>query len=75
MDEERIIQALLNIDAKVEQLATKERVDKFEGRVLDILDNQTVILQRLDQEHVFTIERLKRMEHDIEQLKQRVQLV
>lgn len=74
MHEDKIIQKLLDIEEKIGYLATNERVDKFEARVLDILDKQTVILQHLDQEHLFTLERIKRIEEDVDRLKKHLHL-
>lgn len=75
MNEDKIIQKLLDIEEKISHLASNERIDKFEAHVLDILDKQTIILQRLDQEHLFTLERIKRIEEDVEKLKKHLQLV
>jgi len=50
MDEEKIIEKIMTLDEKVEQLATKDQVSKLESRILDVLDQQTVMLQKLDTE-------------------------
>lgn len=72
--EDKIIQKLIEMDKKMDGLATNERIDKLEGRILDILDKQGVILQRLDQERLFTIEWIKRIEADVTKIKQHLQL-
>lgn len=44
----------------------------FKDEILTVLDKQTVILQRLDQERVFTNERIHTLERDVQQIKVRL---
>ncbi|KKW17528.1 MAG: hypothetical protein UY58_C0002G0014 [Candidatus Magasanikbacteria bacterium GW2011_GWA2_50_22] len=69
MDEDKIIQKLVEIDQKLEGVATKDELSGFRQDVMDGLDKQLVILQRLDQERLFSIERVKRIEEDVERIK------
>lgn len=57
------------IEKSLENTATKTELNEFKDEVLTTLDQQGVILQRLDQEHLFTLERIKRIERDVEVLK------
>lgn len=67
---------------EIEVKGISQRVDKLEHRydkkfddILRILDAQTVILQRLDQERIFTLEWIRRIESDVALLKKHVGLV
>ena len=68
--ENKIIQKLVEIDQKIDELkadvATKADLREFRT----VLDNQGQILQRLDQERIFMIERVKRIEADVEHVKE-----
>lgn len=44
----------------------------FKDEILTVLDKQTIILQRLDQERVFTNERIHTLERDVQQIKIRL---
>lgn len=72
--EDKIIQKLIEMDKKMDGLSTKKELGEFRAEVLDIFDKQGVILQRLDQERLFTIEWVKRIEADITKIKQHLQL-
>ena len=74
MDEDKIIQKLVGIEEKLGRVALQEKMDKKFGEVTQTLDNQTVILQRLDQERLFMLERVKRIEADVEKLKLQLHL-
>lgn len=69
---------LLQVTAKLDGNWTKrfnhfeEKFDRFRDDILTVLDGHTVILKRLDQERLFTLERIKRIEHDIELIKKHV---
>ncbi len=69
MDENKIIQKLVEIEEKLGHLATQKSLDQFKQETSQNFDNQGVILQRLDQERVFMLERVKRIEADVERLK------
>ena len=74
MDESLIIQKLVSLDEKISGLATQESLRKLSTDITHALDDQMVILQRLDQERLFTIERIKRIEVDVEELKIRLKM-
>ncbi len=69
MNDDKVLQKLVDIEAKIERFVTNEKFDKFSDRVMSTLDKQGVILQRLDQERLFTIERVKRIEADVDRIK------
>ena len=50
-----------------EDFTTKDEFKKVTNEIFDILDKQTVILKRLDQERIFTLEFIKRVEKQVEQ--------
>lgn len=60
------------LDGRMDRL--EERFAEYRDEVLIALDKQMVILQRLDQERVFTIEWVKRLEGEIEKIKRHVGL-
>ena len=70
---DKIIEKLVEMDQKIDWLhehtATKEELSALEGRLSITLDQQGVILQRLDQERIFTLERIKRIEADVDKMK------
>lgn len=54
---------------KLSQVATKQQVADLGDRMSTQFDQQSVILQRLDQERVFTLERVKQLETEVENIK------
>ena len=74
MNEEKIITTLLDHGERLtrieERMVTKDDLKP----IIKALDQQSVILQRLDQERVFTIERVKGIEKDIAELKIQLKL-
>ncbi len=65
MDNEKIIQKLFEHDARFDRLEAQMATKKDVGQIFDTLDKAMVILQRLDQERIFTNERIKRIETDL----------
>ncbi len=67
--EDKIINKLVEMDEKIDRMqsimATKADLEP----IYDALDQQGQILQRLDQERLFTLERIKRIEADVENMK------
>ena len=61
--ENKIIEKLTEMDQKIdsmqEQMVTNNHMTAAEDRLITILDGQGQILQRLDQERLFTLERIK----------------
>ncbi len=70
MDTQSLRQKLHNLDCRVSQLLTKEEFEQrftdYRDTVLTGLDKQMVILVRLDQERIFTNEKINRMHQQIE---------
>lgn len=68
MNEEKIVKKLIEHDERFDRL--DEKIDsKVSGLRDDIntrLDQILVIVQRLDQERLFTFETVKRMQNDLE---------
>ncbi len=58
----------------IKNLVTRDEFDKKMDRVLDGQDKMTVILQRLDQERVFTIERIRHLEEEVNKIKSHLAL-
>lgn len=71
---DKIFDKIFEMDQKIEsiqkEMATKADLADLEGRIFTTLDQQGQILQRLDQERLFTLERVKRIEADVEHMKQ-----
>ena len=72
--EDKIIQKLVEIDQKLDTFATKLELADFKDQMMTQLDKHSVILDRLDQERVFTIDRVKRIEDDVEKIKLELKL-
>jgi hypothetical protein len=53
----------------LEKLVTKEEFSDFQNENLTRLDDVLVILRRLDQERVFSTERVNRIEGEVQQLR------
>lgn len=69
MHEDKVIQNLVDLNEKVGSLSERmDSHDKKFDQILTILDRQGVILERLDQERVFTNQRIERLETSVEQL-------
>ncbi|MBS3908906.1 MAG: hypothetical protein KGZ93_04690 [Actinobacteria bacterium] len=58
---------LFEHDQRLDQMVTKDEFYVFRDQVLTGQDEMIAILRRLDQEHVFVIERIKRIEEDVEE--------
>lgn len=73
MSEEQMIKFFTS---KEDLRQLEDRMDtkliNFKDEILTVLDKQTIILQRLDQERVFTNERIHTLERDVQQIKIRL---
>ena len=49
----------------IKNLVTRDEFNEKMGKVLESQDKMMVILQRLDQERIFTIERIRHLEEDV----------
>ena len=70
--EDKIIQKLVELDAKLDSMATADDLQAFQDEVRTNFDHQGEILKRLDQERLFTVEHVRRIEVDVEMLKRRL---
>ena len=60
--EDRLLAKLVEMDLKMDTLATREEMNERFREVYSILDGHTVMLKRLDAERLATIVRLDRLE-------------
>lgn len=67
MNEDKIIQKLLEHDERFDRLLTKDVFNTFKDQYTSDRDEMMVILKRLDQERIFTIEWVKRIEKTVEE--------
>ncbi len=58
----------------IKNLVTRDEFNEKMDQVLESQDKVMVILQRLDQERVFTIERIRHLEEDVNKIKARLAL-
>ena len=73
--QDKIIDSLVEVKGQIGSLVTKvDDLQASEHRIVQMLDNQAVILQRLDQERFFTSEHIRRIETDVEMLKRHLHL-
>jgi len=69
MDESKIINKILDLDGRLNDIENS-MLNKTDGEQLTAtLDSIHRIVQRLDQERIFTTEWVKRIERDVEQQK------
>lgn len=68
--EDKIIEKLIEIVNDVKDIKNELRSKPSREEMLSGFDQQQVILQRLDQEYLFTLERIKRIEADVANMKQ-----
>lgn len=72
--ENKIIEKLIEIDQKVDDLRAEVATKTDLREVQTVLENQGQILRRLDQERLFMSEHIKRVEMDVEQIKEVVHI-
>ena len=73
--QDKIIETLVEIKSELKTLASKDDLKTLRNDMIQKLDDQAVILQRLDQERFFTSEHIRRIEADVEMLKRHLHLV
>jgi len=66
MSDNEIIKKLIEHDDKFDKLVTKSEFNEFKDSFFQGQDQMMAILTRLDQERVFTVERIKRIEKKVE---------
>jgi len=71
-NEERIIEKLLEHDEKIAQLVTREEFSVFKNDMMNGQDQMIKILTRLDDERIFTVEWVKKIEKDVEQQREEI---
>jgi len=67
MSEDKIIQKLLEHDEQLSRVVTKDEFGEFKKETLQNQEEMITILKRLDQERIFTIEWVKRIEKEVEE--------
>lgn len=67
MDENKVIKKLLEHDEEFEKIRSELKENQDE--ILTRLDGIMVIVQRIDQERIFTFEYVKRLQKDIDKVK------
>lgn len=67
MNEEKVIKKLLDHDEEFERV--HQGIDELKKEILSGQDQILTIVQRLDQERVFTFEYVKRLQKDIDRVK------
>ena len=60
---------------KKEFQVSQKEVNKRFDEIMTTLDKQTVILQRLDQERIFTLEFIRRVEKQVERNSKAIKLI
>lgn len=72
--QDKIIDALVEIKSGMKTLASKDDLQALRSDMIQMFDDQSVILRRLDQERFFTSEHIRRIEADVEMLKRHLHL-
>ena len=67
--QDKLIEKVIEIDEKIDTLATKDAVADFEGRMVSMLDTHTKMLENLDHERLAMISRIEIVEGDISDVK------
>ncbi len=75
MSNDKVIKKLIEQDEQLEKLGKNmaTRLDLDEMRT--VMDKAMTILERLDQERIFTQEWVKRIENDVDRIKKHLHLV
>lgn len=74
LNEEKIISKLITHDEFLKQVATKEDVKNSESRIINGQDQIIGMLNRIDEERTFTVERVRKTEEEIRQIKMKLQI-
>ena len=74
MDENKLLNAVLDIQSSMATQSDVAHINKRFDGIADVLDQHTTILQRVDQERVFTSEWIRRIESEVEDRKRRVNI-
>ena len=71
-NEDKIIQKLIEMDAKLDETVTKGELRVMEDRLQTRFDQQSVILKTHEEERLFMIERVRRIEDEVARVKARL---
>ena len=74
MNEDRVIEKLIQIDGRLDYMVTKQEFSDFKDAYFSGQDRMIRILERVDQERVFTNEKIKQLEADVRNIKLRLQI-
>lgn len=72
MEENKVINKLLDLDNRLQQIETSILTKEDGQRITDTLDHIVKMVGRLDQERTFTTEWVKRIERDAENQRQEI---
>ena len=72
---DKIFSVVIDNQSKLDTMASKSDLTAVEDRVSTQLDQQSVILKRLDEERHFTVECVRTIEADVERIKTHLQIV
>lgn len=72
--QDKIIDTLVEIKSELKTLASKDDLQVLRSDMIQMFDDQSVILRRLDQERFFTSEHIRRIEADVQMLKKHLHL-
>ena len=64
-NEDKIIQKLIEMDAKLDETVTRGELRVMEDRLQTRFDQQSVILKTHEEERLFMIERVRRIEDEV----------
>ncbi len=67
--QDQIISKLVDMDDKIGEMATKDELKDTERRLMDVLDEHSVILRRLDDERIVDSGRITRVENEVKKIK------
>ncbi len=74
MDEDKIINKLIEIDEKLVDMATRSDLRELKDEINTRLDEQSVILKRIDEERYFMVDWVRRIETDVQKIKTHLQI-
>lgn len=66
---DKIVSEVTKHTEAINSMVTKEEFAEFKNENFTRLDNMITILSRLDQERIFTVERIRHLEEEIDKIK------
>ncbi|NQV00167.1 MAG: hypothetical protein HQ538_05490 [Parcubacteria group bacterium] len=73
MSNDNIVNKLIEHDEKLDKVVTQDEFNGFREKSLQNQGEALVILKRLDEERVFTLEMVKRIEGEVKEQKKQVE--